>query len=272
MQRYINQVLSDLEVATSNAPEVSAFRFVPRFMDDDDENEPIIQTKYTRLCDLFGIGADIFPPVERLTRSQVTALLTAFEKLWTAWNISWASPLTLTARRVYTVMVEKMNTGFINYNFESGVKIDFCEDRKLGKCPFADIGECHCKVLDEIEKQEKESFSKQRVHTDWFNGSMEEDGEENNNFVAEINADGLLALHRWFFGDDDDVFDPWDTDESEEKWSEFVDFEEESVSWLYFFQPQIEDEYEDEDAMSPEDFEDFEWRNSNSIEDYDLPF
>jgi hypothetical protein len=266
MQRYINQVLADLESATSNAPEMSAYRFVPRFMDDDDEKEPILQTKYTRLCDLFGIGADIFPPVDRLTRAQVTALLTAFEKLWKAWNISWSTPMTLTARRVYSIMVERMSISMVNYSYDSGLKIDFCDERSIGKCPFADIGECNCKMVDELEKQEAEASTKQRVHTEWFNN------QDDVILDDEISAEGLLALHRWFFGDTDAIFDPWDTNEAEEKWSEFVDIEEESVSWLYFFQPHEEDDYDDEFEVSPEDFDDFEWNNFNLPEDYDLPF
>jgi hypothetical protein len=271
MQRYINQVLADLEVATSNAPEVSSFRYVPRFMDEDDEEEKnFVNTKNILLYELFGIGVDIFPPVERLTRSQVVAFLTAFEKLWKAWNITWQCPPQLTARKIYTIMASKMSTFKVDYSQEEGGVVDFCEGRTSKTCMFGDINDCQCLLIEKIKNEDESLFitgnenEKTSVHTDWFKGEAD--------MMVEIekSAEGILALHRWFFGEEDGIFNPWEEDEAEEKWHEFVDTDEESVSWLYFFQK--EDDYEDEFDINPEDFEDFEWNSDPYDGDYDLPF
>lgn len=254
MQRYLNQLLADLETATRHAPDASTYRFVSHFRDDDDESSRVLQSKFVRLCDLFGLAPDVFPPVERLTKSQVTSLLTAIENLWRAWHISWECPSRLTARRRYTIMVERMSRDTVRYNYDYGAEIDFCDRRAEGQCPFDDQSQCFCKEL-EAATRAAENWEP----TNWDDDEM---------LAAESAESPAQALHRWLH--DDDEFAPWDVDEDRERWRQFV-AEEEMLAWLYFYQPQRDEA--DEPEISPEDFDDFEWGSSSAYDDdFDLPF
>lgn len=250
MQRYLNQLLADLETATRHAPEASSYRFVSRFRDDDDDDfGSVLRAQLVRLTDLFGLAPDVFPPVERLTKAQVASLLTAIENLWQAWRISWECPPRLTARRRYAIMVERMTTETVPYSYDLGAEINFCDHRAEGQCPFSDPELCWCKALDEAALHRE--FDMDELDA---SDKAEESPSE--------------ALNRWLRGDED--FAPWDYDEDRARWQQFV-AEEDMMAWLYFYQPQRAEDAGEEPEPSPEDFEDFEWGNPYD-DDFDLPF
>lgn len=139
MQRYVSQLLTDLETATRNAPASSTYRFRHPFDNDDERDAPAYQLRYTHLNELFGLPSGIFPPSERLTKEQLTALLTAIENLWRAWTVSWDCPPRLTARRRYTVMVEILEQDSIPYNYESGAMINFAAGALKNPVPLVRV-------------------------------------------------------------------------------------------------------------------------------------
>ena len=134
MKRYLAHLLADLETAVRHAPEPSSYAFRSPFRDDDDDTRTDgLHVRYVRLCDLFGLQSDAFPPVERLTKAQVTDVLNTLEKLWRAWHITWNCPSRLTARPRYTLMVEWMYRETVSYHPDFGAEIDFCKTWRRGK-------------------------------------------------------------------------------------------------------------------------------------------
>ena len=254
MQRYLTHLLADLETATRNAPVTSTYRFRHPFDDDEEREAPGYQLRYVRLCELFGLAPGIFPPSERLTRDQISALLTAIETLWRAWNLDWDCPPRLTARRRYTIMVERMEQESVRYNHELGGTINFCDHRAEGGCPFSDRSQCWCDELDACARHDLEIW--QSAH------DLDETTEKRTSPVEDF--------RRWL-DDGASELPPWEIEEKEERWQQFAD-DSEALAWLYFYDPKRGLEMTSETPEpAPEDFDDFEWHDED--EDYgDLPF
>ncbi len=253
MQRYLSHLLADLETATRNAPVASTYRFRHPF-DDDERDAPSYQLRFVRLNELFGLSVGIFPPSERLTKEQITALLTAIETLWRAWSVDWDCPPRLTARRRYAIMVERMEQETVRYNHEFGATINFCDRRADGICPFSDKNQCWCDELDACARHDLEVWESAR------------DLDE----AAEWKPSPVEDLRRWLDDGQSDL-PPWDIDLSRERWQQFM--ADDSIAWLYFYDPRRGLDMADEiPEPSPEDFDDFEWHDDDS-EDYgELPF
>lgn len=252
MQRYLSHLLADLEAATRNAPVASTYRFRHPF-DDDEQESPAYQMRFVQLHELFGLSAGIFPPSERLTKDQITALLTAIETLWRAWNVDWECPPRLTARRRYAIMVERMEQEPVRYNHEFGAQINFCDRRADGICPFSDRNQCWCDELDACARHDFEIW--ESAH----------DLDE----AADRKPSPVEDLRRWL-DDGQSELPPWDVDTQRERWQQFM--ADDSLAWLYFYDPRRGFELADEaPEPSPEDFEDFDWHDDE--EDYgELPF
>ncbi len=251
MQRYLNQLLGDLDVATRHAPDASSYRYVSSFPDDEDEYDlgPTF-TREVRLCELFDLAPEAFPPVERLTKKQVAAMLTAFETLWKAYRIAFDAPYGLTARPRYTCMVELMTEDTVPYHYDFGARLNFCARRSEGHCPFGTEGSCHCA---EIEAAAAEIASWEPPTDDVFD------------FDAPPNP--LAELNDWLGGDRPRYRCDWEN-EDRERWQKFVENKDEQA-WLFFYHPARRQE--EPEALNAEDFEDFDWPGGQEDE-FDLPF
>lgn len=255
MQRYLNQLQADIENAIRSAPEHISMRVIHPFSDEEERSTSI--SRHLRLSDLFGLNRYAFPPSERLTKKQLTALLQAIEQLWRAWSIRWSAPPRLTARPRYTIMVEKMTSEKVDYHYEFGADIDFCSDKEHGKCPFGQDGTCFCKEMEASEAEYTDTLALD------FPGHFDDFQREHQESPSE-------SLERWLYGDDA-YFQPWLLEEGKERWTEFM-AEEEMMAWLYFYQPRHPEIFEEEEELlSPEDFEDFDWDDDFDV-DMELPF
>ncbi|MEQ1746976.1 MAG: hypothetical protein ABMA02_16205 [Saprospiraceae bacterium] len=256
MQRYLTHLLADLETATRNAPTASSYRFRHPFDDHDERDTPAYNTRYVRLCDLFGLPAGVFPPSERLTKNQVTALLTAFESLWRAWNVAWDCPPRLTARRRYAIMVERMEQEPVRYNHELGTTVDFCDRRSEGGCPFADRSQCWCEELEACARHDLDL---------WENAHDLDD-------LAQLKISPTEELRKWL-GDAPFGVPPWEEEGENQRWHQFFAGDD-SMHWLFFFDPNRgRDLADDTQEPSPEDYEDFDWHDDDDDDDYgEMPF
>jgi hypothetical protein len=256
MQRYTTQLLTDLETAIRNAPASSNYRFRFPFSNDDEGEDQHYQLRYIRLNELFGLPPGIFPPSERLTKTQLTALLTAIEGLWRAWAIRWDCPPRLTARRRYTVMVEMMELDPLPYNYELGATINFCARRAENQCPFSDRSQCWCDEMDACVQHDLDIF-------------------ENSTEFQDIERPGKAPMEelRQWLDDGKPELPPWEIDETPDQWKDLLQ-DEDSFSWLFFYDPRRNQEPVDEadQVHSPEDYEDFEWHSEDEDEFDDLPF
>lgn len=259
MQRYLNHLLADLETATRNAPATSLYRFRHPFDSEEERDTSAMQVRYVRLCDLFGLSPGIFPPSERLTKDQVATLLSAIERLWRAWNIDWDCPPRLTARRRYTVMVERMEQDPVRYSHEFGTTINFCDRRAEGGCPFGEGAPCWCDELEACARHDQETWEH----------ATELD------FSADKPVSPVEELRRWLNNEPSNPLPIWmdDDEEDDYRWKQLTS-DSEALAWLFFYDPQRARELQDEHPEpSPEDFEDFDWYPDDDEEDYgELPF
>lgn len=255
MKRYLAHLLADLETAARHAPEPSSYAFRSPFRDDDDGDTRTdgLHVRYVQLSDLFGLQPDAFPPVERLTKSQVTEVLNALEKLWRAWRVSWSCPSRLTARRRYTIMVEWMYRETVRYHHDFGAEIDFCSHREQGICPFGSTEKCFCKEVEAVDRFEMETWD------EYYGDTLE-----------STKISPLQELNEWLHEDDPNEFE-WDFDEGHDRWQQFMG-DEDAMAWLFFYRPEMSAEaHGDEPQHSPEDFDDFDWDNGDYFDESDFP-
>lgn len=254
MKRYIAQLLTDLESATRNAPASSSYRFQHPF-EEDDLDLSNYQLRYTRLNELFGLQSGIFPPSERLTKDHLSSLLTAIENLWRAWSISWDCPPRLSARRRYTIMVERMEKDSVKYHYELGADINFCDRRADGQCPFGDHRQCWCIELDASVQHDLDIL------------------ESSRDFGIEVpeHKSPLDELQQWLHQHKPEL-PPWELDDQTDNWQQLTDSDE-NLAWLFFYDAGHANfsEPEADPEPTPEDFEDFDW-HSDADEFDDLPF
>lgn len=261
MHRYLAHLLADLETAIRNAPVASSYSSFSTPFEEEELESYLFLTRLLRLCDLFEISPDAFPPIDRLNKSQVSDLLFAFEKLWRAWRIEWTCPPRLTARRRYVVMTEVMRHEIIPYHPDRGARIDFCEAQSLGGCPFGEGNSCWC---EEIEASKND-----------ING-----WEASQTSQSERPASPVEEFYNWLQHEDGSMEHyPWEEDDPDHLYRNFL-IAEDPNAWLFFFRPDIGSKLSGEaedDAV--EDFDDFDWddhpRRSKSSEDdpdFGLPF
>lgn len=251
MKRYLTQLLADLESVARQAPAVGAYQSRPRSFDDDEQNDlSVYYSRNLRLCDLFGLEPHVFPPQEKLTREQLAPLLSAIEHLWAAWNVSWECPPGLKARRRYEVMVRTMQGETIYYHPDFGARVDFCDKRAEGICPFGEQDGCWCRSIDQQTLPEPGEFPQNQESTSNRPGPVED----------------YLA---WIAPVEEN--DGYWTEQSEIKqWARFA-AEEDLLSWLYFYHPARQADVSGEELPAdPEDFEDFDWYSAS--DDPELPF
>ena len=255
MKRYLAQLLADLETATRLAPGPSSYAFRSPFSEEEDEQRiESVHAPYVRLCDLFGLAPDAFPPVERLTKAYVTDLLTAIENLWRAWRISYECPPSLTARRRYTLMVDWMYRETVRYHHDFGAEVDFCCYRHQGICPFGENGGCHCQENEDVMRRDVETWEEFR------------DEQIDASHISPVNQ-----FYDWLRQDEPSEYE-WDFDEDRDRWRQFIG-EEDTHAWLYFYRPDVNaDLQSDEREPSSDDFEDFDWDSKDDFDDLSLPF
>lgn len=151
MQKYINQLLEDIEAA--HRPEAEEqpkdkpfsieqhFEEVERWLERDDPEHT-----FSYYC---GLQPEQFPPEERLTNKQLRTIYKAFGHLLFSWNLDADIPKSMPLRKAYSFListlehkVEIVNDGFIT--------IEFCTCDPPS-CPFEEY--CTCKkYLEESDE------------------------------------------------------------------------------------------------------------------------
>ena len=185
LQRYINQLLVDIEVATKNVPEPwypleeeadEEFGVLPWM--EDPENAP---TK--SLEEWTNLKKEQFPPENRLTDSQVSSLLSAIKHMLDVYNCSAVFQIEVPERIQYRVIRERFQQEVpmlkANYFF-----FEFCDKKGTPDRSQCLLGEqyCHCaffeaffeKFEDEQEESDynidpyEEYMLKRRYGDNWY--------------------------------------------------------------------------------------------------------
>lgn len=246
MQRYLAQLLADIDLAIRNAPVASSYSYFRSPFDEEESDNSAMYVRWVQLCELFELSPDAFPPAEQLTKTQLAELLTAIEQLWRAWQISWECPPKLSARRRYKAMIEWMRGEPVAYHPERGASIDFCEHRQQGICPFGDLNKCWCAEIEHTARQDADLWEQTQRELD----------------AAFMNSP-VTDFQRWLQTDDDPDFPPWFEEDDAVRYRHFMD-EDDQHAWLYFFRPEVNAELLGEEPLHrPEDFDDFDWPDNS---------
>lgn len=155
MEKYINQLLADLEAAKQNVPPPINYEILyphhpaiafdlPHLVAFDLSGIPLPQ--------LLGISLEQLPPVENLTNEQAEKLVAGILDLWKAFNIVADFPNSnIPIQLIYKVLREKWITTEIQYMPVGTWHVEFCS---------YDPTECHwgseyctCKDLLDNYKQ-----------------------------------------------------------------------------------------------------------------------
>lgn len=227
MDKYINYLLADIAAATVNLP-VHVLSF-----DDDEEDLPFITAEEEAktaprkvLADIAGIKPEWFPPVERLSETQIQQVVEALADCLDAHSFIVNFPAGLPAPIRYRVLLAELrkDVPILQYNIW---QLDFCEYEPKG-CPFGEAF-CQCQVyerwLDQLKdsspdtesasslpaflfEPREEDYSLERYRSEW--DEIEEDAwepEEDDGFDDDFL--GRLDGFDFFFDDDEEEEARW---------------------------------------------------------------
>lgn len=154
MKKYIQYLLSDIEVLTEQAPPLLR----RNTLHDDPEEEYLdIPLRYVKISELIGLKAEVFPPEHFLCDLYVIQLVEALNDLWNAWGLDWKMPPQTPFRTEYMTMVKSFDGLPIGYHPEDGGQVIFCHPNSNKPCHFKGInGTCFC---EEQQKDQTHEYS-----------------------------------------------------------------------------------------------------------------
>jgi hypothetical protein len=151
MKKYIQYLLSDIEVLIEQAPPPL---FERNLHDDIEEKQFGIPFKHIKVAELIGLKTEIFPPEHFLSDIQVIILVEAINDLWIAWRLHSYIPHNVPFRTSYTAMVEAMDTT-VAYDLSDGAEVNICGILAGEPCKFDGCGDnCFCNKDVKTQNQE----------------------------------------------------------------------------------------------------------------------
>jgi hypothetical protein len=153
MNRYIHQLIEDLEEAISLAPDREIFcdNYELDYEDEEDHMslafmEAYMQGKQIPLSEIVGIDQILLPPVEKLNNDHVQKIYPSIEKLLCNYGFELDFPENVPIQLKYKLVRDVWNEKFVQTN--TGVQvIEFC-DYDFNSCPFgSDL--CECKKFED---------------------------------------------------------------------------------------------------------------------------
>lgn len=156
MQRYIIQLLEDLEKAKNNQPPPIDYALLyPDHPAAAYGLDHIIEWEHAeswKMDDLFGIAATCFPPENQLSELEVNALTEGILSLWQAFNIDVYIPdKRIPASIIYRVLLDYWRKESIQYVSRGTLHLDLC-DYEPDNCIWG-VDYCTCKeiIVDDME-------------------------------------------------------------------------------------------------------------------------
>ncbi len=163
MQRYITQLLEDLEKAKSHQPPPVDYALLyPDHPAADYGLDYIIEWENGedwKMDDLFGIPAEVFPPESKLSEAEISALAQGIVSLWQSFNIDVHIPdERIPSRTIYQVLLNYWRTEPVQYVSQETIHLDLCEyDPET--CIWGN-DYCTCKefIAEEMQEQEGKKY------------------------------------------------------------------------------------------------------------------
>ena len=153
LQRYINQLLEDIEAATQNVPEL--YHSLNEELEEDFEMLPWMEdpkkSPTKSLEEWTNLKKEQFPPESRLTEEQVSTLLVAIKNMLDAYNCSAVFQIEVPNRIQYRVIRARFQQEVpmlkANYFF-----FEFCDKKDNTDRSECILGEkyCHCAFFEKF--------------------------------------------------------------------------------------------------------------------------
>jgi len=145
MEKYIQQLLQDIENAKLNKPDKPDVALLypdhPALEYGLDHIAEWESAPFQPMEKLMGIETDWFPPEEKLTDDMISQLYKKFLELWEVFNFYPDFPDKLPERIRYSFLVKELKEE-VQYISEGMMHIGFCH-YDPDDCPF-DKAYCHC--------------------------------------------------------------------------------------------------------------------------------
>ena len=149
MNRYIHQLIEDLNKASLNVPDMTVVYDNVDYNDEEEAADLALFEKYLYgeeepLSEILGIEKILLPPMERLSVKQMGTLYPHIEDLLGAYNFKPGFPDGVPVEMKYFFVREIWDDYFV-YVSAGITTIDFCEQ----DCDFCPFGSelCRCKEL-----------------------------------------------------------------------------------------------------------------------------
>jgi hypothetical protein len=152
MQKYVDQLIEDLEKAKGNKPDKPNVNILyPDHPALDYGLDYIAEWECTPripMAELTGLDQDNFPPADKLTETQMEAICDKILQVWQEFNLYADFPEGLPAITKYQLLRKRWGED-VQYISEGNCHLEFCEyDHQ--NCPFG-IDYCQCKDLDHFD-------------------------------------------------------------------------------------------------------------------------
>lgn len=148
MHHYITHLLADLRDRHDKQPPPVDYRLLhPQYVDVPDEIKYVVEWENApeqTFEALFDLSPEVFPPAEKLSGSQMQAVLEGVFALWAAWNIYPVLPDNIPVEILYGVVVNYWRNESIHYVSEGNLHLEFCS-YDVNDCPW---GSAYCTCKD----------------------------------------------------------------------------------------------------------------------------
>lgn len=140
MQRYINQLIKDLENAAANPP-TPAYIEPPPHLDDLPDIAELALVPFKPISEWTGINAMYFPEMFKLTGKQTEMVNKAIFKLFESMNIELIDvPEGIPSEILYDVLVSSWDKP-VQYLPLSGMDLELCTGDWM-TCPYGEFCDC----------------------------------------------------------------------------------------------------------------------------------
>ena len=165
MQRYIDQLISDLENAATNPP-TPAYIEIPPEADEIPDIAEVALTPFKTLEELSGIKSMFFPEVYKLTADQAESVIKAIFKVFDSLKIELIDvPDNIPPEMLYEALTLNWDV-YVQYLPSSGMDLELCTYDPL-TCLYGEYCRCSDDDYDDL------------LEDDMPSDKNEQDGDDN---------------------------------------------------------------------------------------------
>ena len=152
MQRYIEQLIEDLEEAAENPP-VPSYIETPPHLEELPDIAELALVPFKPISELTGIATINFPEMDRITYKQAEMVNKAIFKLFNSMNIELIDvPDGIPPEILYDVLINSWDE-YVQYLPSSGMDLELCTGDWLS-CPYGEFCNCSDDDYDDLSEDD----------------------------------------------------------------------------------------------------------------------